>query len=55
MDIIISLAGSQFVITVGAIAIAVWYWRQLRWLRDEIAALHKEVARLKVRSDVRKR
>lgn len=55
MNIIISLAGSQLLITTAAFVIAVWYWRQLHWLRDEIAALHKEVARLKLRQDLKKR
>jgi hypothetical protein len=53
MDIVISLAGSQLIITVVAVFIALWYWRQLRWLRDEVASLHKELARFELRLDVK--
>jgi hypothetical protein len=55
MRIIIGLASSQIMFTIVAIAIVLWHNRQLRLLRDDMSSLHKEVVRLKIRSDIKKR
>jgi hypothetical protein len=52
---LIGLASSQIMFTIMSFAIAVWFDRQLRLLRNETTLLHQEVLRLKIRSDMKKR